>query len=88
MTTTLEKPPHRTQTIAEEVLIIFEKNRLDLAEGYMVIAIILKCLGLAMNFGPKKTLSMLQRVMIRLAQLSKSRDVQDKIWVPKGIGLE
>ena len=88
MKTLQEIQPHRTQLIAEEVLIIFEKNRLDLAEGYMVIAMILKCLGLSMNFGPKKTMSMLQRVMIRLAQMSKSREKVDKLWVPKGIGSE
>lgn len=79
---------HRTSIIAEHILKIFEKEKLDMAEGYMVIAMLLRSIGLIMNFGPKRTLSILQRVLIRLSQLSKTREKNDRLWVPKGIGVD
>lgn len=79
---------HKTQKVASDFLVRMESEQLTLPEGFMVIALMLRCVGLQLKWGPKKTINYLVSVMIRLAEVSKKRERTDLLWVPKGIGLE
>lgn len=77
---------HRTQEMAKDILIRFERDNYGMDEGLMVLALVLRGVGMAIGASPKIMMNSLNRVLIRLAEVSKSRESVDRLWTPRGLG--
>ena len=68
---------HKTQEVAQDILKIFDKQKLQPEAAFMVIALVLQSVGQTVKADPIQTMKVLHAALIRLAETTKDQKIQD-----------
>jgi len=73
---------HKTQDIAREILIMFEKHQLSPEEAMTTMAMVLRQLGEIFKIGPEETMAAMHEALVMLIKQSEGNRGKTELWTP------